>query len=120
MKKYRNITKKNILKILKNYGLNVESLLNEIADGLDLHGSINVQLRITEKGPMIFEINPRFSSTAYMRHKLGFTDVHWSIKEHFGELIELTSAKVGTILVRNQDIMILPEDSCKCKLVIVI
>jgi len=88
----------------------VESLLNVIADGWKLQGSINVQLRITEKGPMVFEINPRFSSTAYMRHKLGFTDVIWSLKEFFYEPIKLSNAETGTVLVRKQDVMILPKD----------
>ena len=85
----------------------VKSLLNIIADGWNLKGSINVQLIITENGPMVFEINPRFSSTAYMRHKLGFTDVIWSLKEFFNEQVKLTTVETGTILVRKQDVMIL-------------
>jgi len=88
----------------------VENLLNVIADGWKLKGSINIQLRITEKGPMVFEINPRFSSTAYMRHKLGFTDVIWSLKEFFNEQIKLTSAETGSVLVRKHDVMILSKD----------
>ena len=30
---------------------------------------------------MVFEINPRFSSTVGMRHKVGFSDLIWSIQE---------------------------------------
>lgn len=52
-----------------------------IANGLDLRGSMNIQLRITDQGPRVFEINPRFSSTVLMRHRLGFSDVLWSIDE---------------------------------------
>lgn len=52
-----------------------------IAHGLDLRGSMNIQLRITEKGPRVFEINPRFSSTVLMRHRLGFSDVLWALDE---------------------------------------
>ena len=85
----------------------VEELLSVIAEKWGLRGSINVQLRITEKGPMVFEINPRFSSTVYMRHKLGFTDVVWSLKEHFNEPITLASAETGTVLVQKQDVVIL-------------
>ena len=85
----------------------VKELLEYIANGWNLHGSINIQLRITKKGPMVFEINPRFSSTAYMRHKLGFTDVLWSLKEFFDEPIELTNVKTGSICVRKQDVVIL-------------
>jgi carbamoyl-phosphate synthase large subunit len=62
----------------------IEYLLKKIAFKLNLEGSINVQLRLTEDGPKIFEINPRFSSTVVFRHLLGFNDVLWAIDEAFG------------------------------------
>ena len=62
----------------------IRSLLSDVAKGLDLRGSCNIQLRLTAEGPMIFEINPRFSSTIMFRHKLGFKDVVWSCNEAFG------------------------------------
>ena len=62
----------------------IETLCVNIAESLDLFGSINVQLRLVENvGPMVFEINPRFSSTVGMRHAIGFTDLIWSIEEQF-------------------------------------
>ena len=85
----------------------VDKLLNIIASGTGLNGSINVQLRITERGAMVFEINPRFSSTAYMRHKLGFIDVIWSVKEFFSEPVTLTNVEENITLVRKQDVMIM-------------
>ena len=63
------------------YSAEIDSLLHEIAKKLNLNGSINVQLRITTKGPKVFEINPRFSSTVLFRHLLGFKDLEWSIKD---------------------------------------
>ncbi len=62
----------------------IEQLLTTIADGLALRGSINVQLRLAEKGPCVFEINPRFSSTAMFRHLMGFEDIIWSIQDALG------------------------------------
>ncbi|NRF39195.1 ATP-grasp domain-containing protein [Pedobacter foliorum] len=59
----------------------IERILVEIANQLDLIGSINVQLRVIEKGPVVFEINPRFSSTVRFRDMLGFEDVKWSIED---------------------------------------
>jgi carbamoyl-phosphate synthase large subunit len=59
----------------------IDSLLHKIADKLNLNGSINVQLRITSKGPVVFEINPRFSSTIRFRHLFGFKDLEWSIED---------------------------------------
>jgi len=92
-------------KVVKNK--QVENLLNVIAKGWNLEGSINVQLRITHKGPMIFEINPRFSSTVYMRHKLGFTDVLWSLKEFFDEPVKLAGVETGSVCIRKQDVITL-------------
>lgn len=63
----------------------IQSYLDEIINALDFVGAINVQLRLTENGPRLFEINPRFSSTVMFRHKLGFKDLIWAIQERFNE-----------------------------------
>ena len=68
--------------------MEIEVLLKRLAELLDLRGSINPQLRLTERGPVIFEINPRFSSTVMFRHLLGFKDLIWSINEIAGKAIE--------------------------------
>ncbi len=59
----------------------IESLLKIIAKNINLVGSINVQLRVTEKGPVVFEINPRFSSTVRFRDLMGFKDFIWSVQD---------------------------------------
>ena len=62
----------------------IMKLCRRIAESLDLRGSINVQLRLVEgRGPVVFEINPRFSSTVGMRHRIGFCDLIWSIQEQY-------------------------------------
>jgi carbamoyl-phosphate synthase large subunit len=38
-------------------------------------GPINVQLRRTARGPVVFEINARFSGTTPLRHELGWNEV---------------------------------------------
>lgn len=59
----------------------ITKLLTDIAKSLNLIGSINIQLRVDDKGiPKAFEINPRFSSTVYYRHAIGFKDLVWSIE----------------------------------------
>ncbi|SHG29634.1 carbamoyl-phosphate synthase large subunit [Flavobacterium fluvii] len=65
----------------------IDKLLRDIAKKLQLIGSINIQLRLTSKGPVVFEINPRFSSTVRFRHLFGFKDVEWSIEDKLGLLI---------------------------------
>ncbi len=73
-----------------------------IANGLDLRGSMNVQLRLTDNGPRVFEINPRFSSTVLMRHRLGFTDVLWALEEAEGKQISFPEIPESRIMVRVQ------------------
>jgi len=73
-----------------------------IAQGLDLCGSMNIQLRLTENGPRVFEINPRFSSTVLMRHRMGYTDVLWAIDEAEGKSIDFPEIVQDQMMVRLQ------------------
>jgi len=61
----------------------IKKQCDKIANKIDFFGPANFQLILTKKGPMIFEINPRFSSTVLMRNYLGFKDLVWSIEEKF-------------------------------------
>jgi len=88
--------------------MEIEVMLNRLAELLDLQGSINPQLRLTERGPVMFEINPRFSSTVMFRHLLGFKDLLWSISEIAGEAIEYyIPPKIGTRFYRASQEVIL-------------
>ncbi|MBT9547231.1 MAG: ATP-grasp domain-containing protein [Candidatus Sericytochromatia bacterium] len=80
---------------------------HKIAEALDLNGSINLQLRLTEMGPRIFEINPRFSSTVLIRHRMGFQDVVWSIQDALGEKYHVFQPPTGLRGVRSHDARIL-------------
>lgn len=62
----------------------ITNLLEKLAVKLNLIGSVNVQLRIAGNTPIIFEINPRFSSTVLYRHLFGFEDLLWSIEDKLG------------------------------------
>ena len=87
----------------------IGELLAGIAEGLALEGSINVQLRVTAKGPMVFEINPRFSSTVVFRHLLGFKDLLWSIDDRLGiPLEEYQAPPDHTVFYRIAQEIILP------------
>lgn len=59
-------------------------LAEKIAHKSGLIGSMNIQIRKRKRKLLIFEINPRFSSTVYFRHCFGFQDVKWwlDIKEN--------------------------------------
>jgi carbamoyl-phosphate synthase large subunit len=58
----------------------IDTYIVDISKALKLKGSINFQLRMTDRGPVLFEINPRFSSTVVFRDKLGFSDLIWSVQ----------------------------------------
>jgi len=92
--------------------MEIEVMLKSLAELLDLQGSINPQLRLTERGPVIFEINPRFSSTVMFRHLLGFKDLIWSISEIAGKEIEdYIPPRVGTRFYRASQEVILQGNS---------
>jgi carbamoyl-phosphate synthase large subunit len=73
-----------------------------IAQGLDLRGSMNIQLRLTDMGPRVFEINPRFSSTVLMRHRIGFSDVLWALDEAEGASVIFPEISRDKVIVRVQ------------------
>ena len=62
----------------------IDRLLLNISEKINLNGSINVQLRLSNSNiPYVFEFNPRFSSTVLFRHLIGYEDLIWAIKEYF-------------------------------------
>ncbi len=72
----------NMALVVQNETIN--TLLYELAKKLNFNGSINIQLKISnEQTPLIFEINPRFSSTVHFRHAVGFCDLIWCINDYF-------------------------------------
>jgi carbamoyl-phosphate synthase large subunit len=84
-------------------------LLKGIAEALNLVGAINVQCRLTTEGPKVFEINPRFSSTVEMRHRMGFQDVLWSLQDLFKkQLSSYAEPQSGTRFFRVSRSVILP------------
>lgn len=63
------------------FNKSIEQLCKSVAQKLNLVGSINIQLRKQEgSSPIIFEINPRYSSTAFMRATFGFNDVIYAFE----------------------------------------
>ncbi|GKV64854.1 MULTISPECIES: ATP-grasp domain-containing protein [unclassified Sporosarcina] len=84
----------------------IENLLDDFCSKLSFQGSINIQLRMSNKEiPVIFEINPRFSSTLVFRHLLGFKDLEWSIKDKINclEDIEFDIDKIANKKIFRSD-----------------
>lgn len=91
----------------------VDELCATVAQALDVRGSFNIQLKLTEAGPRIFEINPRFSSTVVMRHRIGFKDVLWTLEELDGRRVTLARVPVGRTVVRVHAAALLPDRNSK-------
>ncbi len=85
----------------------VNTMCKHIANEVSLLGSMNVQLRLTNEGPRIFEINPRFSSTVLMRHLIGFQDLIWTINDILNVKNSYINIPENIELARTHDAVIL-------------
>lgn len=84
-------------------------LCDRIAHAFALRGSMNVQLRKTARGPIPFEINPRFSSTVIFRELLGFRDLAWALWDAFGvPLPPMPPLPIGTRMYRIFQEVVIP------------
>lgn len=58
----------------------VATIAQAVARALRPRGPCNVQLRLTERGPVPFEINARFSSTTSIRAYFGYNEVEMALR----------------------------------------
>ena len=85
--------------VVKN--IEIEEYVKQIIAAWNVAGLYNIQLRLTDDGPKIFELNPRVSSTVVFRDKLGFKDFKWWILETLGmELPHYEEVCAGTKMYR--------------------
>lgn len=70
--------------------------------------AINVQCRLVDSQPMIFEINPRFSGTSSIRAMLGFNEPDLLIRKHVlgAELPSRPAYRHGTVLRGLKEILV--------------
>ncbi|MDK2846986.1 MAG: carbamoyl-phosphate synthase large subunit [Desulfuromonadales bacterium] len=73
----------------------ISAYCESIAEKLGYIGPLNLQLRLTERGPVLFEINPRFSSTESARAYFNFNMPEMCIR-HFVLHEEVAPPKVKT------------------------
>ena len=85
--------------VVKN--IEIEEYVKQIIEAWNVAGLYNIQLRLTDDGPKLFEINPRVSSTVVFRDKLGFKDLKWWVLETLGmELPHYEEVCAGTRMYR--------------------
>lgn len=92
-------------RVIANPAIEAQSM--RLAEALDLRGAINAQLRVTARGPVIFEVNSRFSSTVLIRHRMGFQDAMWSLRELQGQKVNPMLPPVNMSAVRTQGAAVL-------------
>ena len=66
----------------------------KIAEAYNLNGCINIQSRKHNGRHYVFEINPRISSTVYIRHRFNFSDLLWWISSLCGLKGSETEAEI--------------------------
>lgn len=70
-----------------------------IVRALRPRGPCNIQLRLTARGPVAFEINPRFSGTTAMRAHFGFNEVEMALRDFvLGEPVPAPVIRPGIAL----------------------
>ena len=71
----------------------------DVVKKLGILGPCNVQLRLTERGAIPFEINPRFSGTTGMRAQFGYNEVEMVIRDVvLNEAVPQPTVQTGTAL----------------------
>ena len=77
----------------------VESYAIRVIEAVGAIASCNVQLRLTRRGPVAFEVNPRFSSTTPVRAHFGVNEPEMAIREYvLGEDLDQVEARSGGML----------------------
>ena len=65
------------IEAILSYEPYIDNMVRHIARDMELIGSINIQSRRVENDFIVFEINPRLSSTLLFRKRFGFDDAVW-------------------------------------------
>ena len=78
-----------------------------IADALDFVGSLNVQLMLTEKGAIPFELNSRFSGTTAVRAHFGFNEPEMALLSFFyKETVPVPRVRAGVAMRYHEEVFV--------------
>lgn len=91
----------------------VRSQAEKIALRLDSRGPLNVQGRLVNGTFYPFEINPRFSATAYIRTMAGFNEVDMFLQHLFGRETQAPSEMRYGYYFRSLDEVYVPHSEIK-------
>ncbi len=92
-------------------GSEVGPYCERILETLGCVGPGNLQLRLTKRGPVVFEINPRFSSTTSARAYYGYNEPEMCIREFvLKEPIPRPAVHPGRFFRTIEDVFVEEED----------
>jgi len=82
-------------------------VLFNIAKNLDYVGSLNIQLMLSNSGPVTFELNARFSGTTAVRAKFGFNEPDMVLRDIFyGQKVYQPAIETGIAIRYNEEVFI--------------
>jgi carbamoyl-phosphate synthase large subunit len=85
----------------------LDELLLAIGHAMDFIGSLNVQLMLTEEGPVPFELNARFSGTTAVRAHFGFNEPEMALRAYYyREDIPAPSIRSGIALRYHEEVFV--------------
>ena len=90
--------------------------LRAIAEAVEFHGSLNIQLMLSSRGAIPFELNARFSGTTAVRAHFGFNEPAMSLLSHFyGEEIVQPAIRSGVAMRYHEEVFIDGADESSLK-----
>jgi carbamoyl-phosphate synthase large subunit len=86
--------------------------LTNIGKSLDFIGSLNIQLMLTNEGPIPFELNARFSGTTAVRAYFGFNEPEMAIISFFHKMeVKQPKVRKGVAMRYHEEVFIENTDS---------
>jgi carbamoyl-phosphate synthase large subunit len=87
--------------------IELDELLLAIGHAMDFIGSLNVQLMLTEEGPVPFELNARFSGTTAVRAHFGFNEPEMALRAYYyREYIPAPIIRSGIALRYHEEVFV--------------
>lgn len=99
------IEKRGITKVaVTRRNVAITDLCQRIQREFSANGPFNVQLMLTPEGhPMVFEVNPRFSTTVSLTMAAGVNEVDMVIRDRLGERVDPADFMADLYLIRHEE-----------------
>jgi carbamoyl-phosphate synthase large subunit len=92
----------------------IQRFCEKLALDLGSRGPLNIQLRMSEGVPFVFEIHPRFSGTTPIRADVGFNEVDILLRNYlFGEKFSRLHYQFNVAAIRAFEHVIVPIEQMK-------